>query len=353
MRISRAVFAAGFAALALLSACGGTSDDPVTAETSDDGTSNDTTAEETPSSTGGEPSAGGDSSTQPTDETDGTETSANGEPSNELPAAAGPWGEVAFNLEPVGSMTQPIALTSRPGSDHLWVAERDGRVRLIERVVDTDADTEQFVQTTELVVDITDKVNAGGEGGLLGIAFSADGSLLYLHYTDTDFTSIVSEMPMGEKTADRTAERVLLEVSQPFSNHNGGDLHFGPDGLLYTGFGDGGSGDDPLDSGQDTETVLGAMLRLNPSPSGDSAYTVPADNPFASSGGAPEIWAWGLRNPWRFSFDQGHRRSLDRRCRPGAGRGDRLRRQYRRRLAGSRRQLRLESNGRQRQFHRR
>ncbi|MGI9616195.1 MAG: PQQ-dependent sugar dehydrogenase [Acidimicrobiales bacterium] len=304
MGISRAVFTSGFAALALLGACGGSSDDPITAETTDDATSGNTTSEETQSSADGGTSAGSDDSTQTTEEAAAAETSANDEPPTQLPATVGPWGETVFDLEPVGSLTQPIALTNRPGSEHLWVAERDGRVRLIERVIDVDAGTEQFVQTTEVVVDITDKVNADGEGGLLGIAFSADGSLLYLHYTDTDFTSIVSEMPMAETTADRNAERVLLEVPQPFRNHNGGDLHLGPDGLLYTGFGDGGSGDDPLDSGQDTETVLGAMLRLDPTPSGDTPYTVPADNPFATSGGAPEIWAWGLRNPWRFSFDQ-------------------------------------------------
>ena len=301
MRLPPGASAFGLAASTALLACIGLvgctgADDPVTAGTDAAG-----------SSTAGveaTPADGSDTSAPETSSAAGDGSAPAPAATGELPAEPGPWNELELTLEPIGSFTQPIALTSRPGSNHLWLAERDGRVRLIERTVDTEAGTERFVQTTQVVVDITDQVSADGEGGLLGIAFSADGELLYLHYTDTEFDSVVSEMPMGEATADRTAERVLLRVPQPFSNHNGGDLHLGPDGLLYTGLGDGGSGDDPLDSGQDTSTVLGAILRIDPRPSGGAPYTIPGDNPFAGGGGAAEIWAWGLRNPWRFSFDQ-------------------------------------------------
>jgi glucose/arabinose dehydrogenase len=306
MRLPPVVTAFGFAVLALLAGCSDSSDDPVTADTSPDDTS---TAVSEPDGSSTATSAGdgdADGSAATTDESgvDSTDSTSTAE-SPGLPAAAGPWGELDLTLEPVGALAQPIALASRPGSDDLWLAERDGRVRLIEREVDVESGSEQFVQVTDVVVDITDQVSADGEGGLLGIEFSADGDLLYLHYTNTDFDSIVSEMPMAETTANRNAERVLLRVPQPFSNHNGGDLHVGFDGLLYASLGDGGSGDDPLDSGQDTDTVLGALLRIDPNPSsGADPYSIPDGNPFADGGGAPEIWAWGLRNPWRFSFDQ-------------------------------------------------
>ena len=298
MRPALIVSALAVAALGPLAACSDTSGDSTIAETEiDEGAPGET---DTTEPGGGE----GGGSTSPTSGTAATETTASSDSTGPvLRDGPGPWIETTYTLEPVGSLAQPISLATRTGSNGLWIAERDGRVRLIERVVDEAAGTEQFVQTTQLVVDITDKVNPEGEGGLLGIEFSLDGTRLYLHYTDNDFNSIVSEMPMGETTADRDAERVLLQVPQPFSNHNGGDLHLGFDGLLYTVLGDGGSGDDPLDSGQDTTTVLGSMLRIDPNPSGESSYTVPADNPFAGGGGAAEIFAWGLRNPWRFSFD--------------------------------------------------
>lgn len=226
-------------------------------------------------------------------------------PDDTSPAAqpAGPWDELAFTLLPVGSLAQPTTLAARPGSDDLWLAERVGRVRLIERTLDDSASTETLVQSTNVVLDISDQVDTGGEGGLLGMAFSADGGNLYVHYTDREFFNVISEFPIGATTADAAAERILLRIEQPFSNHNGGDLHFGPDGLLYAGIGDGGSADDPLGSGQDTSTLLGTILRIDPTPSASAGYTIPPDNPFAAGGGAPEIWSWGLRNPWRFSFD--------------------------------------------------
>ncbi len=293
-------------ALLLLAGCSDSTDDPAPGGTTAGDLTGDTGASTTGDGSGSDTTSGEGAGTSTADDTD-NDNDGNGNTDTDddavLADAPGPWVDTVYALEPAGSLAQPTSLATRPGSEHLWVAERDGRVRLIERIVDEDGGTEQFVQTTQLVVDITDEVNPEGEGGLLGIEFSADGGLLYLHYTDNDFTSIVSEMPMGDTTADRGAERILLEVPQPFSNHNGGDLHLGPDGLLYVALGDGGSGDDPLDSGQDTDTVLGALLRIDPNPSASRPYTIPADNPFADGGGAAEIWAWGLRNPWRFSFD--------------------------------------------------
>ena len=215
------------------------------------------------------------------------------------------WPEVPFSLAPIVTLDQPTVLISRPGSPHLWLAERQGRVRLVERTVDSDAETEQLELRDRPVADLSGQVTTDGEGGLLGMVFSADGQRLYLHYTDPAGDSVVSEVPMVDETADLSQERILLQVDQPYSNHNGGVLTFGPDGMLYIGFGDGGSRDDPEGNGQDPTTLLGAILRLDPSPDGSKAYTIPADNPFAGStdGRRPEIWVWGVRNPWRFSFD--------------------------------------------------
>lgn len=284
--------------IVVLSACSDTTDGVATDSSAPTQDSTSATGDPATSVTSGDGTTAGPLPT-PTDGTSDT-AGANGETD---PPPSEPWDTADFTLAPVGSMTEPIALRTRPGSDDLWVLERAGRVRLIERTLDTAAGTESLRQLTTPVLDLTDRVSSDGEGGLLGLAFSADGKKLYVYYTDLDFFSVVSEFPVGDKTADRDAERILLRIEQPFSNHNGGDLHFGPDGMLYTGLGDGGSGDDPLGSGQDTSTVLGALLRIDPTPSGDKPYTVPADNPFASGGGAPEIWSWGLRNPWRFSFD--------------------------------------------------
>jgi glucose/arabinose dehydrogenase len=221
-------------------------------------------------------------------------------------ATGGPlvWPETPFSLAPVVTLDQPIALVTRSGSSHLWLAERTGQVRLVERSVDG-AGTEEFQLVDQPVVDLSDLITTEGEGGLLGIVFSDDGERLYIHYTDSGGDNVVSEVPMGETTADLDQERILLQVPQPYSNHNGGDLTIGPDGMLYISLGDGGSGGDPGNHGQNPATLLGTILRIDPSPDGSQAYTIPDDNPFvdAGDGSRGEVWAWGLRNPWRFSFD--------------------------------------------------
>ncbi len=146
----------------------------------------------------------------------------------------------------------------------------------------------------------------GNEEGLLGLAFSpefeSDGRV-YLYYTVGDpRRSVLSRFQVVGDEINVESETVLLEVPQPFSNHNGGQIAFGPDGYLYVGLGDGGSGGDPEGNGQDVSTLLGSILRLDVSGEG---YAVPPDNPFVDTrGGRPEIYAYGLRNPWRFSFDR-------------------------------------------------
>ena len=173
---------------------------------------------------------------------------------------------------------------------------------------------EQGAQAAQEFLDIRARVNdRGNEEGLLGLAFDPDfpsNGHFFVYYTAADpRRSVVSRFSVRADDpgrADAASERVVLQIAQPFSNHNGGQLQFGPDGYLYTGVGDGGSGGDPRGNGQDLSTLRGAILRIDVSAPGvDGGYSVPPDNPFVGREGArPEIWAYGLRNPWRFSFDR-------------------------------------------------
>ena len=162
----------------------------------------------------------------------------------------------------------------------------------------------------EVFLDIRDRVRSGGERGLLGLAFDPEyrsNGHLYANYTtrsDTVVARYTGHVRDGGGV-DAGSELVIMRVPQPFSNHNGGTIAFGPDGYLYIGLGDGGSGGDPLNSGQDLETLLGAMLRVDVSEASEERpYAIPPDNPFVNEDARPEIWAYGLRNPWRFSFDR-------------------------------------------------
>jgi glucose/arabinose dehydrogenase len=197
-------------------------------------------------------------------------------------------------LVPVARVEQPVAMAVRPGERTLYVVEQVGRVRAIRggRLDPTP------------VVDISEQVTAGGEQGLLGLAFSPDGRYLYLHYTDRNGDHEIAELAMGDRRADPGSQRSVLHIDDPYGNHNGGQLAFGPDRRLYIAFGDGGGGGDPENNGQSLDSLLGKILRIDPRPGGGRPYRVPSDNPFVDRGGArPEIWAYGLRNPWRFSFD--------------------------------------------------
>jgi glucose/arabinose dehydrogenase len=168
-------------------------------------------------------------------------------------------------------------------------------------------------QQADIFLDITGRVNRGGnEEGLLGLAFDPDyqvNGYFYVYYTAADPTrSVLSRFSLDEENtdvADPGSEVIIMEVEQPYSNHNAGQLAFGPDGYLYIALGDGGSAGDPLGNGQNLGTLLGSILRIDVSGlSAPGDYEIPADNPFVGTEGArAEIWAFGLRNPWRFSFD--------------------------------------------------
>lgn len=228
-------------------------------------------------------------------------------PANAAPAV--PLDQIGLRLDLVASLDQPLALTQRTGSDDLYVAERVGRVRRIERTVRAGAEGSETVKLiTRPVLDITDQTTTDGERGLLGIAFSSDGTELFVHYTDSGGDTVVAGYPMDDSGPSPVAAeeqvRVLLTQEQPYSNHNGGGLVVGPDDMLYITLGDGGGGGDPTETGQDPNDLLGSILRIDPAPAEAAPYTIPADNPFAqAAGGRPEVWVWGLRNPWRVSFD--------------------------------------------------
>ncbi|MGH8495409.1 MAG: PQQ-dependent sugar dehydrogenase [Gammaproteobacteria bacterium] len=220
-------------------------------------------------------------------------------------------GSFEVTVEPVftslPAFDQPVALRQAPGDDSRWfVLERAGRVRVFEN--------DAAVTSAGVVLDLTGSVDSDpSEAGLLGIAFHPDFSSngqVFLSYTAPG-SPLVSHIARftsfdGGQTLDPASEETILTQNQPFANHNGGNIDFGPDDFLYIGFGDGGSGGDPQGNGQDTSNRLGAMLRIDV----DSAtpYAIPPGNPFAGSGGCtaggcPEIFAWGFRNPWRWSFD--------------------------------------------------
>lgn len=206
-------------------------------------------------------------------------------------ATAPDLGTVAVRLERVGTFDQPLDLVEHDGA--LWVVEQGGR---IVRLDPDGADA-----TT--VLDIGDRLSGANEQGLLGLAFGERGA--YVNYTAADGTTTVSEIPVGGSGEfDLDAERVVIEIEQPFSNHNAGDLLFDPEGRLIVPLGDGGSGGDPLRHGPNPSTLLGTIVRIDPAPTADAPYGIPDDNPFADGGdGRPEVWAWGLRNPWRVDLD--------------------------------------------------
>jgi glucose/arabinose dehydrogenase len=209
---------------------------------------------------------------------------------------------VEVQLTPVaeGQLDSAIALATREGTDDLYVAERAGRVQVLTPDGDGGYDV-----ADEPLVDISDNVSSEAELGLLGVTFSPDGSRLYLSHSDADQNTRLVEYTMDGDQVDLASERELVYLEDPFANHNGGQITFGPDGYLYYALGDGGGGGDPLSSGQDPDQLFGKILRLDPTAgSGDVPYGVPADNPFVDGGGRPEVYLYGVRNPWRFAFDR-------------------------------------------------
>lgn len=196
-------------------------------------------------------------------------------------------------VEPTNIVMTPIA-----GDEKLYVTERPGKIQIINKA---DGSKTQFL-------DITDKIKAtGGEMGLLGLAFHPNftqNGYFFVNYTDKNDNTIVARYQVAENgLANPISEKILLTVKQPYDNHNGGALAFGPDKFLYIALGDGGAGGDPQNRAQNKGDLLGKILRIDVN-NGDP-YAVPASNPFINEQGTkPEIWAWGLRNPWRISFDK-------------------------------------------------
>jgi glucose/arabinose dehydrogenase len=200
----------------------------------------------------------------------------------------------------VARFASPTYVTAPPGDPRLFVVEQAGRIRVVR-----DGRT-----LPAPYLDITRAVGSGGERGLLSMAFAPDyakSGRFYVDYTDTDGDTRVVEYTVSSTDPDRAdagSRRELLKVAQPFANHNGGLLLFDPSGRLLVGLGDGGSHGDPDNRAQNLGELLGKVLRIDPRPSGGRPYGIPPDNPYAGrSGVRPEIWAYGLRNPWRFSFD--------------------------------------------------
>lgn len=209
------------------------------------------------------------------------------------PATTTPPGPTRISLRLVGSYDEPLDAIARQGDPLFYLLERDGRVVPIDPATGT---------ANRAILDISSEVTTNAERGLLGGTFSPDGSALYLHYSDRSGDTQLHRWSVDASgRVDANSRTPLFSLEQPFGNHNGGQVAFGPDGLLYLGLGDGGAADDPLNSGQDTSTALGSILRFDPS--GGDPYIIPADNPFADGGGVPEIFLWGIRNAWRFSFD--------------------------------------------------
>ena len=202
--------------------------------------------------------------------------------------------QVAF--VPIGQVSNPVDLAYRSGDDRFYIVSQDGFIVALRNGA---------IDDTRLL-DISADITSGGEQGLLGLAFSTDGAHAYIDSTNARGDTEITEYAVAaDGVFDPASKRVLLKIKQPFPNHNGGQVRIGPDGYLYIGMGDGGSSGDPQRNGLKRSTLLGKLLRIDPTPSAKDPYTIPSDNPFVGvSDAKPEIWSVGLRNPWRFSFDR-------------------------------------------------
>jgi glucose/arabinose dehydrogenase len=210
-------------------------------------------------------------------------------------APAGNLASARIKLTKIVSLDKPVAMAIRTGDGALYTAEQhEGTIRPV-----------RSGKAGPPVLDIGNQISTGGEQGLLGITFSPDGKKLYVDFTNTSGDTVIREYSFSSGRA--TSPRNILEIGQPEANHNGGNISFGPDGYLYIGMGDGGGGGDrhgTQGNGQNLDTLLGKMLRIKPTASGSPTYTSPSSNPFVGRTGRDEIWAYGLRNPWRWSFDR-------------------------------------------------
>jgi glucose/arabinose dehydrogenase len=224
---------------------------------------------------------------------------ATASPPTQAPSASPSTGPVTVVLEPFaqGFSALTFVANAGDGTGDLYAVEQAGQIWRIGP---------EGTVADQPFLDVSSEITAGGERGLLGLAFHPDyrsNRRFFVAYTDTSGADTIAEFTATAdgSAADPGSERIVLKIDEPFANHNGGMLAFGPDGDLYFGTGDGGSGGDPMGNGQNTDVLLGKILRLDVD-HGDP-YAIPPGNPFAQGGGAPEIWDWGVRNPWRFSFD--------------------------------------------------
>lgn len=204
-----------------------------------------------------------------------------------------------LRVETVASgLASPVYAASPKDDARLFIVEQRGTIRVLRNGSLLPAP----------FLDISGRVSSGGERGLLSVAFHPDygsNGYFYVDYTDRGGNTVISRFSVSADAdvADPGSEKLILNITQPFANHNGGHVLFGPDGMLYIGMGDGGSGGDPCGNAQDRSTLLGDLLRIDVD-HGDP-YAIPADNPFVGQQGLRgEIWAWGLRNPWRIAFDR-------------------------------------------------
>jgi glucose/arabinose dehydrogenase len=207
-----------------------------------------------------------------------------------------------LQLDAIATVPKALTVTAADGSGRLFVARQDGRISVL---------TGGQV-APEPVLDLAGRITTGGERGLLGLAFHPrfpSDPRLFVNYTDLHGDTVIASYPVvpgNPVRADAGAEQVILKVPQPYANHNGGGLAFGPDGYLYLALGDGGSAGDPQNNAQRLDTLLGKLLRIDVDGSDPGlSYRIPPDNPFVGQSGArAEIWHYGLRNPFRFSFDR-------------------------------------------------
>lgn len=193
-------------------------------------------------------------------------------------------------------LNSPVFATAPTGDPRLFVVQQNGEIKIVA----------DGALVAESFLDVQDKTSPGGEQGLLGLAFHPDyasNGRFFIDYTDTSGDTRIDSclVSADPNRADAASCATILSVKQPFPNHNGGWIAFGPDGYLYIGMGDGGSGGDPQGNGQNPDSLLGKILRIDVDKGGP--YVVPPDNPFANGGGAPEVFLTGVRNPWRNAFD--------------------------------------------------
>ena len=245
---------------------------------------------------------GGSGDSPPTSEpTAANEPAATNVPLTTVPAAPQEFGYSLVRTLPAADFDNMLGFVAIPGEDdEAVVLTQDGQIWRAS--FDDDEPPALFADLSERVID-----NASFEEGLLGLAFSPDFETdrrVFVHYTvGQPRRGRIAWFGVVDGALDLSDEHIVLEIDQPFPNHNGGQIAFGPDGYLYIALGDGGAAGDPAGNAQDLSTLLGSILRLDVS--GEDGYEIPADNPFVDTPGArPEIYAYGLRNPWRFSFDR-------------------------------------------------